>query len=75
MYHDDGSLNYGPAMFVISYIVIVVWVLLQAGPHMPCLHCNVFPFSYGFLGTQACRHSHPLEPFPAYSVGFPLSLF
>ena len=32
-YRDDGSLNYGPALFVISYIVIVVWVLLQAARH------------------------------------------
>ncbi len=33
-YDNNGALNYGPALFVISYIVIVVWVLLQAGrPH------------------------------------------
>ena len=29
-YDGNGALNYGPALFVISYIVIVVWVLLQA---------------------------------------------
>ena len=28
-WNDDGTLNYGPNFFVFSYIVIVVWVLLQ----------------------------------------------
>ena len=29
-YDNDGALNYGPTLFVTSYIIIVVWVLLQA---------------------------------------------
>jgi hypothetical protein len=28
-YSEDGALNYGAAAFVYSYIVIVVWILLQ----------------------------------------------
>jgi hypothetical protein len=27
--NEDGTLNYGPNLYVFSYIVIVVWVLLQ----------------------------------------------
>ncbi len=27
--NEDGSLNYGPNVYIFSYIVIVVWVLLQ----------------------------------------------
>ena len=27
---EEGTLNYGPALFIFSFIVIVVWVLLQA---------------------------------------------
>jgi hypothetical protein len=37
MYHEDGSLNYAPAFFVASYVIIVAWILLQAGPGEPSL--------------------------------------
>ena len=46
-YREDGSLNYGPAMFVTSYIIIVVWVLLQASwaPPGPPLHPSAPPLA------------------------------
>jgi hypothetical protein len=74
-YHDDGALNYGPTLFVASYIVIVVWVLLQASPNPPgpspsrfpsisvdTSHAARDPLRFSPLSIPACTPSPPTPP-------------
>ena len=67
---DDGTLNYGPNLYVFSYIVIVVWVLLQVS--VAVLLDNFVSYTIKEEeqaklqkqqeGKSKCDNTNPLEP-------------
>ena len=67
---EDGTLNYGPNLFVFSYIVIVVWVLLQVSVAVLLDNFVSYTMKEEDLaklqqqqeGKSKCENKNPLEP-------------
>ncbi len=69
-WNEDGTLNYGPNLYIFSYIVIVVWVLLQVS--VAVLLDNFVSYTIKEEeqaklqkqqeGKSKCDNTNPLEP-------------
>jgi hypothetical protein len=68
--NDDGSLNYGPNLYIFSYIVLVVWVLLQVSVAVLLDNFVSYTMKEEELaklqkqqeGKSKCDNANPLEP-------------
>lgn len=68
--NDDGSLNYGPNLYIFSYIVLVVWVLLQVSVAVLLDNFVSYTMKEEELakiqkqqeGKNKCDNANPLEP-------------
>ncbi len=69
-WNEDGTLNYGPNFFVFSYMVIVVWVLLQVSVAVLLDNFVSYTMKEEELaklqkqqeGKSKCENTNPLEP-------------
>ena len=68
--NEDGSLNYGPHLYIFSYIIIVVWVLLQVSVAVLLDNFVSYTMKEEELaklqkqqeGKSKCENTNPLEP-------------